>query len=62
MNVLLARLTERAPSERAVTAPGFLLAGHGLYAFGRDAEEAFRHTEALETLFAQLIMLRTYQP
>lgn len=62
MNVLLARLAARRTSEKAVTAPGFLLAGHGLYAFGRDAEEAFRHTEALETLFSQLIMLRTYQP
>jgi methylthioribulose-1-phosphate dehydratase len=30
--------------------PGFLLAGHGLYAFGKDLAEAKRHTEGLEFL------------
>lgn len=29
---------------------GFLLAGHGLYSWGRDLGEARRHTEALEFL------------
>ena len=31
-------------------APGYLIAGHGLYAWGTSLEEAWRHTEALETL------------
>jgi methylthioribulose-1-phosphate dehydratase len=31
-------------------APGFLLAGHGLYTWGRDRIEAQRHLEALEFL------------
>ena len=30
--------------------PGYLLAGHGMYAWGRDAAEARRHTEGLEFL------------
>jgi methylthioribulose-1-phosphate dehydratase len=32
-------------------AHGLLLRGHGLYAWGRDLEEAQRHVEALEFLF-----------
>jgi methylthioribulose-1-phosphate dehydratase len=32
--------------------PGFLLAGHGLYAWGRSVEEASRHVEALDFLLA----------
>lgn len=45
-----------------VRAPGYLLAGHGLYAWGRDAAEAARHLEALETLFAQTLAFRSYRP
>lgn len=30
--------------------PGFVLRGHGLYAWGVDAEQAFRHVETLEYL------------
>ena len=41
-----------------VAAPGFLLAGHGLYAFGRDLATARRHVEILEFLL-QLILQRT---
>lgn len=45
----LARLAARV-TERLAAAPpttwGYLVAGHGLYAFGRDAREARRHTEA----------------
>lgn len=33
------------------TCPGFVLAGHGLYAWGADMTEALRHLEALEFLF-----------
>ncbi|WP_083567259.1 methylthioribulose 1-phosphate dehydratase [Hyphomicrobium sp. CS1GBMeth3] len=42
-------------------APGYLLAGHGLYAWGRSAAEAARHLEALEVLFSQILALRSYQ-
>jgi len=31
--------------------PGFLIAGHGLYAWGRDLDAAVRHVEGLEFLF-----------
>lgn len=37
------------------TVPGFLLAGHGLYAWGAAAADARRHVEAFEFLFACLI-------
>lgn len=48
-------------------APGYLLAGHGLYAFGATAFEAWRHLEALEVLFSQHILAQhlhvgSYQP
>jgi methylthioribulose-1-phosphate dehydratase len=33
------------------SAPGFLLAGHGLYAWGRDPGEVWRHLEAFDFLF-----------
>jgi methylthioribulose-1-phosphate dehydratase len=42
-------------------APGYLLAGHGLYAWGRTAKDAIRHLEALEVLFSQIITLRSYR-
>ena len=35
-----------------ITAPGFLIRGHGLYAWGKDLFEAQRHTEGLEFLMA----------
>lgn len=41
-----ARLGAEAP------VPGFLLAGHGLYAWGETADDARRHVEALEFLLA----------
>jgi methylthioribulose-1-phosphate dehydratase len=43
-------------------APGYLLAGHGLYAWGSDSAEAWRHLEALETLFQQISNFRSYRP
>jgi len=36
----------------AATVPGFLLAGHGLYAWGATAADARRHVESLEFLLA----------
>jgi methylthioribulose-1-phosphate dehydratase len=38
--------------EAAPRAPGYLIAGHGLYAWGRDMGEALRHVEAFDFLFA----------
>jgi methylthioribulose-1-phosphate dehydratase len=37
---------------------GFLLAGHGLYAWGRDAAETIRHLDAFEYLFTLMLKLR----
>lgn len=37
---------------RAAGVPGFLLAGHGLYAWGATAADARRHVEGLEFLLA----------
>jgi methylthioribulose-1-phosphate dehydratase len=37
---------------RAAAVPGFLLAGHGLYAWGATAADARRHVEGLEFLLA----------
>ena len=45
----LARQVQDAFDSFAV--PGFLIAGHGLYAWGRDLEEAERHIEGFEFLF-----------
>ena len=55
-----ARFAVAAPD--AVTAPGYLLAGHGLYAWGRTAAEAARHLEALETLFEFELAYRRLTP
>ena len=38
-------------AQGAITVPGFLIAGHGLYAWGRDIAEARRHVEGFEFLF-----------
>jgi len=34
-----------------ITQPGFLVTGHGLYAWGKDLSEARRHVEGFEFLF-----------
>ena len=39
-----------AQADRAPLSPGYVIAGHGLYAWGTSPAEAWRHTEALETL------------
>ena len=44
----------------AVRAPGYLIAGHGLYAWGHTAVDAFRHLEALDVLFTQILTLRRH--
>ncbi len=65
----IAALSERISDHLArpvgpetVRAPGYLLAGHGLYVWGHSAAEASRHLEALETLFGQILALRSYKP
>lgn len=50
------------PAADARLAPGYLLAGHGLYAWGASAAEAARHLEALETLFAFELSYRRLTP
>ena len=42
----------------AILAPGYVIAGHGLYAWGRDAREAWRHLEALDTLLSLSLALQ----
>ncbi len=58
----LAREVERRlaqKTEDSVRAPGYLLAGHGLYAWGETAADAERHLEAFDALFAlELEMMR----
>jgi len=41
---------------------GYLIDGHGLYAWGRDMAEARRHLEAFEFLFACELDLRRLRP
>jgi methylthioribulose-1-phosphate dehydratase len=41
---------------------GYVLAGHGLYAWGRDAAEARRHLEALEFLLVCELERGRYRP
>jgi methylthioribulose-1-phosphate dehydratase len=48
MHALSGRLQSEWPS---LQVPGFLIAGHGLYAWGRDLAEAERHVEGFEFLF-----------
>jgi len=48
-------------SERWMDEPlnwGFLVSGHGLYAWGKDMQEARRHLEGLEFLFACALEMR----
>lgn len=49
MNALAKRVTAMH-DEGGLPAPGFLIAGHGLYAWGRDIAEARRHVEGFEFL------------
>jgi methylthioribulose-1-phosphate dehydratase len=55
MTALAVRLREAWPS---LTVPGFLIAGHGLYAWGNDVDEAERHIEGFEFLFDCLLQAR----
>lgn len=39
---------------------GFLLAGHGLYAWGRDATDTLRHLDAFDYLFTLALKLKEF--
>ena len=49
----LARLSAAAEPHLETAPQGILIAGHGLYAWGRDLEQASRHLEILEFLLEQ---------
>jgi methylthioribulose-1-phosphate dehydratase len=49
----LRRLSERASPHLKEAPQGILIAGHGLYAWGRDLQEAQRHLEIHEFLLEQ---------
>lgn len=55
-----ARLAQ--PASDAIPAPGYLLAGHGVYAWGATEADAARHLEALETLFEFELSYRRFTP
>ncbi len=55
---LSARIHRRLSAADEV--PGFLLAAHGLYAWGSTIQEAKRHIEAFEYLIAYTYHLKTY--
>lgn len=48
-----------AYQNRGAIAYGLILRGHGLYAYGRDLDEAKRHVETYEYLLAYLFQLKT---
>jgi methylthioribulose-1-phosphate dehydratase len=37
---------------------GYLIAGHGIYAWGRDVEDALRHLDAFDYLFTLILKLK----
>ncbi|MEO0813366.1 MAG: methylthioribulose 1-phosphate dehydratase [Myxococcota bacterium] len=51
MNALAAEV-QQALSDGAIASPGFLVRGHGLYAWGQTVAEAKRHVEGIEFLLA----------
>lgn len=59
MDALAAEIEARLGAGARV--PGYLLAGHGLYAWGRDVNEARRHVEGLEFLLGCALEERRIQ-
>ncbi len=51
----LAAQLEQSWRRGEITQPGFLVRGHGLYAWGRDVATARRHSEGFEFLLACLL-------
>ena len=52
----------RSLLEAGPAAPGFLLAGHGLYAWGADLDEARRHVEVFEFLLESASRRTRFEP
>ncbi len=45
-----------AAADRHRLTPGYLIAGHGLYAWGSDTDMAWRHLEAFDAIFQALLL------
>lgn len=56
----VAAALDATPPARRV--PGFLIRGHGLYAWGASVDAAIRHVEALEVLMRAELALRGVSP
>lgn len=56
MDALAARVEARLKADGLGW--GFLLAGHGIYAWGNDVAEALRHLDAFDYLFTLMLKLR----
>lgn len=56
MDALAARVETRLKADGLGW--GFLLAGHGIYAWGRDVPEALRHLDAFDYLFTVMLKLK----
>jgi methylthioribulose-1-phosphate dehydratase len=56
MDALAARVETRLKAEGLGF--GFLLAGHGIYAWGKDVTEALRHLDAFDYLFTLMLKLK----
>jgi methylthioribulose-1-phosphate dehydratase len=61
MDELAAAVVGRLASG-TLPAPGFLVRGHGLYAWGADLAEAQRHVEGFEFLLACVLKERQAAP
>jgi len=53
----VARQFAQAPAG-SLLAPGYVIAGHGLYTWGTDAQQAWRHLEALDALLTLVLTWR----
>ena len=60
MAARVALAIDAIPAARRV--PGFVIRGHGLYAWGRTVDDALRHVEALEILMRAELALRGVSP
>lgn len=56
MDALAARVETRLKADGLGW--GFLLAGHGIYAWGKDVPEALRHLDAFDYLFTVMLKLK----
>jgi len=61
MSDLAARVRHRA-SREGLAVPGFLVRGHGLYAWGSTLAQAARHIEGFEFLLSTALHERSFRP